>query len=254
MKKARGARKMMRRKRTTLSSVVTGKSEIYLGTLTPNMNINNPANPNTTGKFDQFYGIRCSELPELNARATTYKSFRVKKVEMFFQRDTSRLNNAIASATFNGTQQDNVVIFPNPHQTNVPVPTATNGPACYTWSCNQAGAKKISLDTLKFKKSLKASILEQREYVTGNASYLPAATTRVCPWMDFQSDLGDSFRFGQWAIYQPPIDVQTTAALSTTAGTPGLSVENINEIYRWHQRIRITWQVRGRGPTAALAV
>lgn len=235
-----------------MSSVVTGKSQIYIGTITPSINLNNPTVPETAGKFVGLPAISADMIPELKQRAGVYTSFRIKKIEMIFQRDSSKVNNFIASASFNGQGNDNYVVIPNYHSINRPTPSATNTRAVYTWCCNQPGAKKIGLDVMKFKKTLRPILLEQREYI--GTQPIPALTARNAPWMEFQSDIADKFFFGSCVMFAPCLDVQTIGAVATTAASPGMNAANIDEHFRWHQSVRVTWQVRGRGPVAALAV
>ena len=247
-------KKKLRRiaRKANTGTAVHGSSRILLDTFIPLINVNHPANPDNSIKF-QIYSVVPSKIDELTSRTVIYSKFRIRYVKYTLVRDGNpKFSQQLASYSFAGGANTGMYgyMFPNTFNRLLPTITGTNSEAILNWCMQQTGAKRFTVHTQKISKKIPPKLTINDEY-QGPSSGLPGASVIInrnvkCPWLDLNNDLLDNISLGQMVIAQPAVDVATTAALSTATGAAGLSALDVQEFFRYRVYADVGYSVKGR--------
>lgn len=239
---------MMKRKRApTTSTAVHETTMINLGFVGPQMNVNHPAAPITVGNWNT---VNCvpGNIRELGARQAIYQKFRIQKIKYIFEREKAKIPQAIASLNYEGANY--AIGFPDQYNALMPTATSTNSNAIINWGMQQPRKKIIKVDQDRFSMTVVPRVINTLEFENPATNTAPPVSTvriqKKMPWMDLSSDLLDTLSLGQVQLFFPPMNVQTQAAVSTAANTPGLTTTDIQQMYRYNVKANVTWQVKQR--------
>ena len=246
-------KKKLRRiaRKVNTGTAVHGHSRIILGTFTPTVNINHPANPNNVPVYE-ILNVTPGRIEELTARTVIYSKFRIRTVKYTLVRDNNpATSRQLATYSYAGGANCGAYGFlvPNTFNRLLPPINDTNGQAILDWCSQQTASKRFPVTANKVTKKVlpKMTINDEYQGPSGLAAGSSCIINRnvKCPWLDLNNDLLDSISLGQVVLVQPAIDVVTTNALSTGAAA-GLQTQDITEMFRWRIYCDIGYSVKGR--------
>lgn len=241
------------RKKPHMGTAVHGRTRILIGTVTHPLNINNPATVNTEGQWTTLNVIP-SKIEELSVRAAIYSKFKVRKTVYHFVRDNNPnrsdevVNIAVTGNATTGAYS--TYVMKNTFNRLIPSVTGTNTGAICQWLDQQSQTKRIGPNVNRFSVAVTGKVVRV-ENLAGPSNQTPGATVDInrelkCPWLDLENDLTDEMSLCQISLFLRPIDVCTNNALSTTAGTPGLSANNLQDMFRWRVYADVSYSCKGK--------
>ena len=245
------ARRMMRRRRTTVASPQAYTTRIQLlSTSGTNVNVNHPAAPIKSVNYS-IYNIACNAIDDLTARSTIYSKFKITKIKYHFKRTVpTRLVAGINTMSITDPG-DFHMCFPNTFNRLLPTPTESNANAIMSWAQQQTKAKKWYAQTESFTKSVAPLVVENSTYqgpsgITSGAD-IEVTKNRKMPWLDLNSDLLDNLSLGQLVCCIAPSQVLTTIPTgSGAAGSNGMTVNEAKQNMTWDVTAEVTYMVKGR--------
>lgn len=249
---AKKAKRTMRKK-PHMGTAVHGRARILIGTITPTLNVNNPGTVVSEGVWTSLNVIP-SRIEELSVRAAIYSKFKIRKTVYHFVRDNNpNRSDEIVNIAVTGnanTGAFSTYAFRNTFNRLLPSVTSGNTPAIVKWLDQQSGVKRIGPNVNRFSIAVPGKVTRV-ENLAGPSQVTPGATVDVnremkCPWLDLENDLTDDMSLCQLSFFQRALDVNTNNALSTTAGQPGLSLTNLQDMFRWRVYADVSYSCKGK--------